>query len=461
MKKEAGRMLIDVSPQIEAHPEVSGTPEGSSKMEGSAGEGIFRTKKGRKKDGLGIFSKLLAGLHKKKEPAAASGSKKPEETLTVFNLDARTPRTLVQTLSGGEPGTRLRGGASGVRQADSGPAPQGEEGVFPLTRKQKAGKTLQNALEGEQKGENPLKAETEDKKAVPVHQNELFQNQESVFEAPKEPEKLQKPDREGRKITVKDLETETPAAENRVHEGIGLQIQRDDKKTTETRNGDKTRDRRKERTVVEVRDLRTGTGAEAAASLGLKAVEEARGSEGDLVVELRPLSSESGSRDGSGTILPETGQGTESFENILARELNGELSSDIVRQAIIVLKDGGQGTIRLSLRPETLGSVKIRLEMADNKIAGHIIVESDEALKAFEREIHTLEQAFEESGFEQAKMELALDSRSRQDQQWKGDEARPFFSERFAASHYELSGLEAEASGYAPALGFSAVNMLA
>jgi hypothetical protein len=50
--------------------------------------------------------------------------------------------------------------------------------------------------------------------------------------------------------------------------------------------------------------------------------------------------------------------------------------------------------------------------MAENKISGHIFVESEEALRAFEQEIHTLEQAFRDSGFEGATLSTALDYRN-------------------------------------------------
>jgi flagellar hook-length control protein FliK len=139
----------------------------------------------------------------------------------------------------------------------------------------------------------------------------------------------------------------------------------------------------------------------------------------------------------------------------------------------VVLKDGGEGTIRLSLKPESLGNVKIRLEMADNKITGHIIVESDEALRAFEREVSSLEQAFKESGFEGADLEMSLASGngSGAEQQRNDGEASPFFSERFAAeraaSQYDVSIERTDtlfagdtANGMKPGNGQISVNML-
>jgi flagellar hook-length control protein FliK len=126
-----------------------------------------------------------------------------------------------------------------------------------------------------------------------------------------------------------------------------------------------------------------------------------------------------------------------SFQNMLARELHENLNGDIVRHASIMLRDGGEGTIRLSLKPESLGTVKIRLEISENKIAGHIIVESDEAFRAFEQEIHSLEQSFRDSGFDGASLEMAF----AQDggQRGRNGEGSPFFSERLAASTYGAS----------------------
>jgi hypothetical protein len=425
----------------------------------SEGGGIFRTKKGRKKDGLGVFSKLLAGLIKKKElAAAAAGTKKGEESPRAFGFDQKKPA--VHTLLGGrlqkngeEPSLALsrrqkeeKPSAQVQKQGSGSENSPGSKDTFDSLNFQDA-KTLFESLDFSNgdpgKGINPLE--------------EGHEETESTLQ--KHPD-IQKSAREDRRLAGKNpgVETNSPA-ETADPQGIALQFRREDKKPPEPPlMGDKIRNKRRER-IVEVQDLRGGTGPEAAASLGLKAVEKARHSDGEMVFELRPLSAKTGGSQAFENPPAQAG-GAESFANLLARELSGELSSDIVKQAAIVLRDG-EGTIRLTLKPESLGNVKIRLEMADNKIAGHIIVESDEALRAFEREIHTLEQAFEDSGFEQAKLELALDSRS-QDRQWKGDEARPLFSERFAASHYDEAGLGAEASGgYAEAFGISAVNMLA
>jgi hypothetical protein len=55
-----------------------------------------------------------------------------------------------------------------------------------------------------------------------------------------------------------------------------------------------------------------------------------------------------------------------------------------------------------------MGNVKVRLEMTENKITGLIVVESDEALRAFQRELPVLEKAFKDSGFNETNLEMSL-----------------------------------------------------
>jgi len=100
--------------------------------------------------------------------------------------------------------------------------------------------------------------------------------------------------------------------------------------------------------------------------------------------------------------------GGTAVENLLARELHQNFNGDIVRHASMALHDGGEGIIKLALKPDSLGNVKIHLKMSENKVTGHIVVESEEALNAFKKEITSLEQAFRESGFTNAQLNLSL-----------------------------------------------------
>ncbi|MDR0643216.1 MAG: flagellar hook-length control protein FliK [Treponema sp.] len=221
------------------------------------------------------------------------------------------------------------------------------------------------------------------------------------------------------------------------------------------------------RRKLELRDYREKPSAELSFSLSPESPEQ---SSGQSKIEIHP---ELLSRDfipadinarGSGERA--AGNGGRIFEDMLARELQQNLNSDIVRHAQLVLRDKGEGLIRLSLRPESLGNVKIRLELTENKIAGRIIVESGEALRAFEREIASLEQAFKDSGYESAELSAFLSQDGRDGGR---EEGKPFYSPRFAldrARYDEIvermdtsfSGLSE--NGLGPGNGHIQINML-
>ena len=229
----------------------------------------------------------------------------------------------------------------------------------------------------------------------------------------------------------------------------------------ESREGEnvkRTGSKRKEKIPnVEISDLRSHVSPESFA--GFPADGGAFIPERELILELRPAGEKNAAAGWNGGEQALSGEDGQSFQSLLAERLSGDLSSDIVKQAAIVLRDGGEGTIRLSLKPETLGKVKIHLEMAENKISGLIFVESEEALRAFQQEIHTLEQAFRDSGFSEASLDTAFGPGSG-DQKKDGGE-KPFYSDRFAASSYDESSQwsEMESAAYNGG-GLSSVNML-
>jgi hypothetical protein len=215
---------------------------------------------------------------------------------------------------------------------------------------------------------------------------------------------------------------------------------RDEARPAEARRLEKRRDRLN----IEVRDLRTGndtaSGPLNAQNLRPQETQPLPGrGDTEILVELRG--------ENPGREAPQAldhsweGRAGRSFEDFLARELHQNLNGDIVRHASAALRDGGEGTIRLALRPESLGNVKIRLEMAENKVTGHIIVESEAAFRAFEREVSSLEQAFRDSGFDAAdlNMSLARDGGGAE-RGWNGEEPdRPVLPKQLAALRYDAA----------------------
>ena len=410
-------------------------------------DGITR-KKNRKDSGLGVFARLLAGLVSKKTLKQGEGN--PNGLAPSKSAEKGTKKEAFSGLNlglieGKRPPAELKGQFSGKNSISAARENkqkeivmgQGSEDRHPLNPE------LLRVLPAEEKPAAPqtitfepvsLKADFSGQargipeRKIPYKKGETAENQVQgeILNATLQSKKEQK-------LPLNKTET-------------GADTGTDAKKTGKKRNG----------FSLDVQDLRTQTGTETGiiAERGLKGTEELRnGSEREITVELRP----SGERSEKPAEAGQKVTAGENFEQILARELQGDLSADIVRQAAIVLRDGGEGTIKLSLKPETLGKVKIHLEMAENRISGHIFVENEEALRAFEQEIHTLEQSFRDSGFE-ASLNAALDYRDG-GQRWKEKEVEPFYSGRFAAS-YEESGAVEFSGGFNAGFGINAVNVL-
>jgi hypothetical protein len=146
------------------------------------------------------------------------------------------------------------------------------------------------------------------------------------------------------------------------------------------------------------------------------------------------------------------------LESFLTRELHNGLNGDIVRQAQVMLRDGGEGLIRLQLHPESLGNVRIKLSMSGNKVDGTITVESPEALNAFERELESLEMAFRDSGFEGASLNLNMQMSSDRRDLFDGVKAGAF-SQTLAASSYESAAVQS--NGWQSIYDHNALSILA
>jgi flagellar hook-length control protein FliK len=207
-----------------------------------------------------------------------------------------------------------------------------------------------------------------------------------------------------------------------------------------------------ELTVVDLRrsnDAKKGQAAKSPASseegLAVDAAKDAKASSREpgkeLVRELSldtRASGEAGSASGASKADPSLGSGRgQDFQSLLAERMRDAWNGEIVQSAHIVLKDGDVGTIRLRLRPESLGNVKIELNLSDNNISGRITVESDAAKSAFEKNMNELSDAFKQGGFDSAKLEVAVGGGSSDGAQAKGggDAAPgPFFSERLRSA---------------------------
>ncbi len=118
----------------------------------------------------------------------------------------------------------------------------------------------------------------------------------------------------------------------------------------------------------------------------------------------------------------------------LRQALHEHLNGDIVRAARLVIRNRDSGEIRLHLKPESLGSVRISLQMQDGHIAGRIIVDNQTVREAFEQNLASLQRAFQESGLEASGVEVSVaDSGGRQD---GGGETGGQTASRTVADHF-------------------------
>ena len=97
---------------------------------------------------------------------------------------------------------------------------------------------------------------------------------------------------------------------------------------------------------------------------------------------------------------------TMSFQEALTQQLRSN-AQDFVRAGQIVLRDHDSGSIRLNLHPESLGHVRINLELNDRKISGRIVVSSKEAYEAFKESLDGIRAAFADSGFDSEGFDLS------------------------------------------------------
>ncbi len=210
-----------------------------------------------------------------------------------------------------------------------------------------------------------------------------------------------------------------------------LTLDDSDTKSALKENSDtKQRDRRKERINVQLQDQR---GGEVSSPRQSEKLAQPKAAEVELVVRLEAHNPEnSGEGDKSELATGLTRRFT--------RELQENTQADIIKQAQILLKNNGEGLIRLRLEPESLGAVKIRLQLTDNKIRGRIEVESSQALRAFEQELRSLEKAFIDGGFDGAGLELAISANAGDGKRGQeSDDAASLEALKLAAEDYDAA----------------------
>jgi flagellar hook-length control protein FliK len=83
---------------------------------------------------------------------------------------------------------------------------------------------------------------------------------------------------------------------------------------------------------------------------------------------------------------------------------------EVVKQTGIILRDGGNGEIRLVLKPENLGSIRIRLALSESSLEGRIVVDNNSVKELVESSLDNLKNALRLEGY-QTNLEVSVGHR--------------------------------------------------
>jgi flagellar protein FlbC len=95
-------------------------------------------------------------------------------------------------------------------------------------------------------------------------------------------------------------------------------------------------------------------------------------------------------------------------------QLQKNLNTELVKHTRLIIKDGGNGEIRLVLKPKTLGSVRVKLNIQDNNIVGKIFVDNNIVKELVQNSLNNLYNAFKQDGFNQALINVFVGSEKNQ-----------------------------------------------
>jgi len=187
------------------------------------------------------------------------------------------------------------------------------------------------------------------------------------------------------------------------------------------------------KTLVSVRDERSQIVPEVAQESGREnRVEVSSDNTADMTIGFREAGTGfSAGNESSMSRLEHAGRAEQSFASMLSQELRSN-AADFVKTGSIILRDNNVGLIRLTLNPESLGNVRISLELSgDRKISGKIQVASQEAYDAFRENLDTFSEAFIEGGFSGAGFDLSWSGQDSADSRNQAAEAAikaPFYA---------------------------------
>ena len=165
---------------------------------------------------------------------------------------------------------------------------------------------------------------------------------------------------------------------------------------------------------IVVQDLRTYEQLKLAES-GNEGFSDASSEDFSSYYKGESLSDAKGTKVASGNSEIQGASKEGSFSSILAQQIK-DSNAQIVERGKILLRDGNVGEIRLQLKPEHLGSVRIELKLSgDKKMEGEVTVSSKDAYDAFEDSLGELVSAFNDAGFDTSSFNLNWKNRGNEE----------------------------------------------
>lgn len=125
----------------------------------------------------------------------------------------------------------------------------------------------------------------------------------------------------------------------------------------------------------------------------------------------------------------------------MSKEVVDQVKVNITKSAV-----KGVDTIDVHLKPEDLGRIEVKMQIKDGKLQAHIISSRPETMEALQKEVQTLERAFNDAGFQTDENSLTFSYQNNGEQanQRQENELRNFIGEVFETeANSELLSAEA------------------
>ncbi len=124
-------------------------------------------------------------------------------------------------------------------------------------------------------------------------------------------------------------------------------------------------------------------------------------------------------------------QSSNNFSDKLKEFIDGEGKDTILRHARFVIKNEHDSEIRLLLRPQELGVLRVRFQLQQNVLDGKFIVDSQYTKDIIEKSLADIQRHLREQGIESRELEVTINNQNKQFFGSPEESAREFGSRQY------------------------------